>query len=95
VRIVGPRGTAPSDAVGTDGPVARTDADPCLVGGVATRTHINPGRLRRDVPTVYYVTVNGNRVAGPYESRKEAKREADTRSTNEVNLTYDVESVRE
>lgn len=47
------------------------------------------------VPTVYYVTVNGNRVAGPYENRKEAKREADTRSTNEVNLTYSVESVEE
>jgi hypothetical protein len=47
------------------------------------------------VPTVYYVTVNGNRVAGPYESRKAAKREADTRSTNEVNLTYRVEAVRE
>lgn len=47
------------------------------------------------MPTVYYVTVNGDRVAGPFESRKEAKREADSRSTNEVNLTYGVESVRE
>jgi hypothetical protein len=47
------------------------------------------------VPTVYYVTVNGDRVAGPFESRKEAKREADSRSTNEVNLTYSVESARE
>ena len=81
--------------MGTDGPAARTDTNPCFVGGVPTRTHINPGALRGAVPTVYYVTVNGNRVAGPYESRKEAKREADTRSTNEVNLTYGVESVRE
>lgn len=47
------------------------------------------------MPTVYYVTVNGNRVAGPFETRKEAKREADTRSTNEVSLTYNVESVQE
>jgi hypothetical protein len=60
-----------------------------------TGTDINPGGLPGAVPTVYYVTVNGNRVAGPFESRKEAKREADTRSTNEVNLTYGVESVRE
>jgi hypothetical protein len=60
-----------------------------------TGTDINPERLPGVVPTVYYVTVNGNRVAGPYESRKEAKREADTRSTNEVNLTYGVEAVRQ
>jgi len=61
----------------------------------ATRMDMNPGCQRRDVPTVYYVTVNGDRVAGPFEGRKEAKREADSRSTNEVNLTYEVESVRE
>jgi hypothetical protein len=47
------------------------------------------------VPTVYYVTVNGDRVAGPFENRKEAEREADTRSTNEVGLTYGVESVKQ
>jgi hypothetical protein len=62
---------------------------------VATGTDINHGRLRGSVPTVYYVTMNGDRVAGPYDTRKEAKREADSRSTNEVNLTYGVESVRE
>jgi hypothetical protein len=47
------------------------------------------------VATVYYVVVNGNRVAGPYETREAAKREADTRSTNEVNLVYGVEAARE
>jgi hypothetical protein len=45
--------------------------------------------------TVYYVVVNGDRVAGPYETRKEAKREADTRSTNEVALQYGVEAAEE
>lgn len=62
---------------------------------VGYENSFTPGHLSRAVPTVYYVTVNGDRVAGPYESRKEAKREADSRSTNEVNLTYGVESVRE
>jgi hypothetical protein len=47
------------------------------------------------VPTVYYVVLNGERVAGPYENRTEAKQEADTRSTNEVSLVYGVEAVRE
>jgi hypothetical protein len=61
----------------------------------ATRMDMNPGCQRRDVPTVYYVTVNGDRVAGPFESRKEDEREADTRSTNEVGLTYGVESVKQ
>ena len=45
--------------------------------------------------TVYYVVVNGDRVAGPFESRKEAKREADTRSTNEIMLSYGVEAADE
>lgn len=45
--------------------------------------------------TVYYVVVNGDRVAGPFETRKEAKREADTRSTNEIMLNYGVEAVSE
>ena len=42
--------------------------------------------------TVYYVVVNGDRVAGPFETRAEAKREADTRATNEVSLHYGVEA---
>jgi len=45
--------------------------------------------------TVYYVVVDGDRVAGPFETRKEAKREADTRATNEIMLHYGVEAVEE
>ncbi|MFB6169909.1 MAG: hypothetical protein ABEJ06_02070 [Haloarculaceae archaeon] len=47
------------------------------------------------MPTVYYVMVGEERVAGPFETRKEAKQVADRRSTNEVNLTYTVEAVKE
>ena len=39
----------------------------------------------------YYVTLNGDRVAGPFDTRKEAKRWADEEGTNEVGLNYLVE----
>jgi hypothetical protein len=42
----------------------------------------------------YYVTLNGERVEGPFESRRAAKRCADRRSTNEVGLHYAVRSAR-
>jgi len=73
----------------------RRDSPNRPTGRVPTGTNINPGGVRAGVPTVYYVTVNGDRVAGPFENRKEAEREADTRSTNEVGLTYGVESVKQ
>lgn len=39
----------------------------------------------------FYVTLDGDPVAGPFESRSEAKRYADEQNTNEVALTYTVE----
>jgi hypothetical protein len=45
--------------------------------------------------SVYYVVLDGDRVAGPFETRNEAKREADTRSTNEIMLSYGVEAAEE
>lgn len=45
--------------------------------------------------TVYYVTHGGERVEGPFESRREAKRRADELMTNEVGLSYEVEPVSE
>lgn len=45
--------------------------------------------------TVYYVTHRGERVEGPFESRREAKRLADELMTNEVGLAYEVEPVPE
>lgn len=45
--------------------------------------------------TEYYVTVQGERVDGPFESRRAAKRRADELMTNEVGLTYEVEAVRD
>lgn len=39
----------------------------------------------------FYVTLSGDRVAGPFETRAEAKRYADEQNTNEVALTYTVE----
>ncbi|GAA0669350.1 hypothetical protein GCM10009020_14150 [Natronoarchaeum mannanilyticum] len=48
------------------------------------------GRTLGDV-SEYYVTLNGDRVAGPFDSRAEAKRWADEEGTNEVGLNYLVE----
>ncbi|MCL9812342.1 hypothetical protein [Natranaeroarchaeum aerophilus] len=42
----------------------------------------------------YYVTLDGDQVAGPFETRAKAKRYADEQNTNEVGLTYTVERVR-
>ncbi|WP_238478295.1 hypothetical protein [Natranaeroarchaeum sulfidigenes] len=42
----------------------------------------------------YYVTLDGDQVAGPFETRTEAKRYADEQNTNEIALTYTVERVR-
>ena len=39
----------------------------------------------------YYVTLNGDRVAGPFDTREEAKQWADEEGTNEVGLNYLVE----
>lgn len=41
------------------------------------------------------MTHGGERVAGPFETRREAKRHADELMTNEVGITYEVEAVRE
>lgn len=41
---------------------------------------------------VYYVTVDGDRVEGPFEERGEARRRAAELSTNEIYLTYTVEA---
>lgn len=43
----------------------------------------------------YYVTLDGERVEGPFETREEAKQRADEMTTNEVGLAYTVESVDE
>lgn len=43
----------------------------------------------------YYVTLDGDSVAGPFETRGEAKRYADEQNTNEVGQTYTVERERE
>ncbi len=48
------------------------------------------GRSLGDV-SEYYVTLNGDRVAGPFDSRTEAKQWADEEGTNEVGLNYLVE----
>ena len=40
--------------------------------------------------TEFYVTVDGNVVEGPFETRKEAKRRQDELSTNEVGVRYRV-----
>ncbi|WP_331233405.1 hypothetical protein [Natronorarus salvus] len=42
----------------------------------------------------YYVTANGSRVEGPFETRAEAKRRADDLSTTEVLFSYGVEATR-
>jgi hypothetical protein len=47
------------------------------------------------VSKVYYVTMNGDRVEGPYETRAEAKEVADDLNTHEVLMEYRVEGVRE
>jgi len=39
----------------------------------------------------YYVTLRGDRVAGPFETRAAAKRRADEENTNEVGISYRVE----
>lgn len=44
---------------------------------------------------VYYVTCFGDRVAGPFETRQEAKRLADEENTNEIGDNYAVERVEE
>lgn len=44
---------------------------------------------------VYYVTINGDRIEGPYETRAEAKAVADDKTTHDVNMTYRVEGVEE
>jgi len=43
--------------------------------------------------TEYYVTVDGEEVEGPFETRAEAKRRRDERNTNEIGGRYRV-SVR-
>lgn len=40
------------------------------------------------------MTFRDERVEGPFESRRAAKRRADELMTNEVGLTYEVEAVR-
>ncbi|WP_248517573.1 hypothetical protein [Salinarchaeum laminariae] len=42
---------------------------------------------------VYYVTCFGDRVAGPFDSRSEAKRIADEENTTEIGDNYAVERV--
>ncbi|MFB6210157.1 MAG: hypothetical protein ABEI76_01325 [Halobacteriales archaeon] len=42
--------------------------------------------------TEYYVTVDGDRVEGPFDRKKEARRRAAELSTNEIYLTYMVEA---
>jgi hypothetical protein len=44
---------------------------------------------------VYYVTCFGDRVAGPFETRGEAKRLADEENTNEIGDNYDVEATED
>ncbi len=39
---------------------------------------------------VYYVTVDGNEVEGPFESRKKAQERCDGLNTNEVGGRYRV-----
>lgn len=41
----------------------------------------------------YYVTCFGDRVAGPFEDRAEAKRVADAENTTEIGDNYAVETV--
>lgn len=41
----------------------------------------------------YYVTVNGDRIEGPFDDQDCARRRAAELSTNEVYLTYLVEAV--
>ena len=45
------------------------------------------------VTKVYYVTMDGDRVEGPYDTHAEAKRTADELNTHEVNMEYRVEGV--
>ena len=49
----------------------------------------------RAVTKVYYVSMDGDRVEGPYDSHAEAKRTADELNTHEVNMEYRVEGVEE
>jgi len=44
---------------------------------------------------VYYVTCFEDRVAGPFDSREEAKRLADEENTTEIGDNYGVERVDE
>lgn len=39
----------------------------------------------------FYVTVEGDRIAGPFETREAAQRRADDENTYEVGLSYRVE----
>jgi len=41
--------------------------------------------------TEFYVTVNGERVEGPFEDRTAAKRRADDLNTTEVGANYRVQ----
>lgn len=43
---------------------------------------------------VYYVTVDGNEVEGPFESRKKAQQRRDDLNTNEVGGRYRVSKGR-
>lgn len=43
----------------------------------------------------YYVTVAGDRVAGPFETREDAKAWAAEENTHEVGLNYRVEADRD
>jgi hypothetical protein len=43
---------------------------------------------------VYYVTVDGEEVEGPFENRKEAQRRRDDLNTNEVGGRYRVSKKR-
>ena len=43
--------------------------------------------------TMFYVTVEGDRVEGPYETRDQARAVAAERATNEVHLQFRVEAV--
>jgi hypothetical protein len=66
-----------------------------LVGFSAANTHKYDGSLLSTMAKVYYVTINGEQVKGPFDTRSEAKTVADDMNTHEVNMEYRVDGVRE
>jgi hypothetical protein len=49
----------------------------------------------RTMDKVYYVTMRGDHVEGPFDSRAKAKAVADDMNTHEVNTSYRVDGVRD